>query len=462
MNQLLSRPSIAFVNLSESIQNIFTEYAVNRKIDCSFFKSEQLNKESRLFSRPNWDLLIFDSQIPIDQFDSLKEQSPNLPMIPWPDDDSWGEFEVKSVLNFLLLSVGLDHVSGLQVGGAVKPPTLLNDKEKDCPIIGQSELILSAIKDAKRVAGSEANIFLFGESGTGKELFAKFIHAQSHNSSGPFIAINCTAIPEALLESELFGHVKGSFTGAIANKVGLFEEAEGGTLFLDEIGDLSMALQVKLLRVIQERTIRRVGDTQYKPIHVRIISATHKNLVKEIMEDRFREDLYYRLNVIPIRIPSLRNRIDDILPLARHFLDVFSKENHSSVKAFSKEAIQYLETHTWKGNVRELQNAIERAVVMAEGEVIREQDFCNELEVVLKDSSENNENLTHQFSLKFDGRLPRLSEAIEKYIEFAVQFNGGAKDKTARELGIDRKTLYKKLNHITSHEASTENRSLMQ
>lgn len=437
MNQQLSRPSIAFVNVEESVKSDFAIYAGDHQIDCSFFRTEDLLQNSDVLYHSNWDMLIFDSNISIDLLEPIKKRNQNLPLIPWTGLDDFGQFEMKSIIKFLLLSIELKRRSSLD--------NKINETDESCPIIGQSKLILSAIKNAKRVASSEANIFLFGESGTGKELFAKFIHAQSHNSSGPFIAINCTAIPESLLESELFGHVKGSFTGAYTNKVGLFEEVEGSTLFLDEIGDLSMTLQVKLLRVIQERKIRRVGDTQYKKIHVRIISATHKNLSKEILANRFREDLYYRLNVIPIKIPSLRNRTDDILPLARHFLDLFLKENHSNQKIFSKEAIRYLETHSWKGNVRELQNAIERAVVMADGELIVEKDFLSDLDPV--ETSLNELLSENQFKLNFDDHLPLLSEAIEKYIEFAVSFNGGAKDKTARELGIDRKTLYKKLNH---------------
>jgi len=435
--QIASRPNIAFLNISQTVQNLVKKNDSNQKFECSFYSLDEIAEKSEAIQKFNWDLLIYDSSSSLQHTNPFKNLNTNLPMIPWPDDDSSGEYEIQSIFNFLTLFVELK--------GQVKSKNMDPSKGINCPIIGQSEMILAAIKDSKRVAGSEANIFLYGESGTGKEIFAKYIHDQSQNSKGPFIAINCTAITETLLESELFGHVKGSFTGAISNKVGLFEEAEGGSLFLDEIGDLSMGLQVKLLRVIQERKIRRVGDTQYKPIQVRIISATHKNLIKEIAEGRFREDLYYRLNVIPICIPSLKNRTEDILPLALHFLAHFLKENDSKVKIFSKDAIQYMENHVWKGNVRELQNAIERAVVMADGDLINKADFFSKFDQVEESFSEESGN---QFNLKFNGNLPLLSEAMEKYIEFAVHFNSGAKDKTARELGIDRKTLYKKLNHV--------------
>src|SRR3989344_2014217 len=242
-------------------------------------------------------------------------------------------------------------------------------------IIGKSASFRQVLDLAKRVSSSTANVFISGESGTGKEVIAKAIHSLGNRRKAPFVAINCSAIPENLLESELFGHAKGAFTGAIEKKVGLFEEAEGGTLFLDEIGDLSLPLQAKLLRVLQDRKIKRIGENQLRNINVRIISATHKDLFKEIGEKHFREDLFFRLNVIPIKIPPLRERKEDVVPLAEFFLKKYTALNASNAKGFSKEALEKLLSNPWKGNVRELENAVERAVVLSSGEWIQPENL---------------------------------------------------------------------------------------
>lgn len=309
-------------------------------------------------------------------------------------------------------------------------------------IIGRSPKFLSALDIARRVAPSSASILITGESGTGKEIFAQFIHAQSQRKNGPFVAINCAAIPENLLESELFGHAKGSFTGAQDKRVGLFEEAENGTLFLDEVGDLSMPLQAKLLRVLQERKIKRVGENQDRSINCRIISATHRELAHEVQEGRFREDLYFRLNVIPILIPPLRDRPEDLLPLANEFLIKYAKQNHCLSKPLSKEAVRFILENHWRGNVRELENAIERAVVLSQGAEISPEDFLPTSEPVeISDGS-------NTFLIRYADRLPTLDEVTRKYIVYAVARKGGARDQTAREIGIDRKTLYKRLKSL--------------
>lgn len=320
-------------------------------------------------------------------------------------------------------------------------PLLLNLK-----IIGKSPCFLKALEMAKRVAKSHANIFITGESGTGKEVFAQLIHNESHNKKGPFVAINCSAIPENLLESELFGHSKGAFTGANDKKIGLFESAENGTLFLDEIGDLSLSLQAKLLRVLQERTIKRVGENQNRPINCRIISATHKNLAAEVNESKFREDLFFRLNVIPITIPPLRERSEDIIPLADTFVKKFSFENGKSIKSFTDDAIDFITLNQWRGNVRELENTIERAVILSENDQISASDLISINPYInnLDNETEPKKNV-NIFSIKCPKQLPLLEEIIQRYIEFAVETNGGARDRTAKEIGIDRKTLYKRI-----------------
>ena len=241
-------------------------------------------------------------------------------------------------------------------------------------IIGQSEAMQKVFDVVGKVADNKSNVLICGESGTGKELIARAIHYKSARSQRPFVTINCSALPEPLLESELFGHMKGSFTGAIANKAGLFEVADGGSIFLDEIGETTPATQVKLLRVIQEREFRRVGGIQDMKVDVRIIAATNKDLEKSVAEGTFREDLYYRLDVIPIHLPPLRLRIGDIPLLAQHFLEQFSKESGKPVPSLTPGVMQLLLAHEWKGNVRELENFIERVVAFATGSTIAEED----------------------------------------------------------------------------------------
>ena len=312
-------------------------------------------------------------------------------------------------------------------------------------VIGKSAGFKKALELAKRVSSSQANILITGESGSGKEVIAKAVHELGDKKEGPFVAINCSAIPENLLESELFGHAKGAFTGANDKKVGLFEEANKGTLFLDEIGDLSLPLQAKLLRVLQERKVKRIGENQYRDISARIICATHKDLKKEVAEGRFREDLFFRLNVIPIYMPPLRERKDDILPLSEYFLKKFAIMNNVQVKGFSKEAISKLENYEWKGNVRELENAIERAVVLTTTEFIQPEDLPTEDTF----SSEPIPQELQPAGLSFQHEKPiTLEELSKKYIQYIFEKNEGAKEQTAKDLGIDRKTLYRKLKEM--------------
>lgn len=312
-------------------------------------------------------------------------------------------------------------------------------------VIGKSQGFKKALELAKRVSSSQANVLITGESGSGKEVIARAVHELGDKKEGPFVAINCSAIPENLLESELFGHAKGAFTGAHDKKIGLFEEANKGTLFLDEIGDLTLSLQAKLLRVLQERKVKRIGENQYRDITARIICATHKDLRREVAEGRFREDLYFRLNVIPIYMPPLRERRDDILPLSEYFLKKYAVMNNADVKGFSKEAIQKLENYEWKGNVRELENAIERAVVLTTSEFIQPEDLPTEEIYPLSSEEQSGTDL----GLSFEQDKPvTLDELCKKYIQFIFDKNEGAKEQTAKDLGIDRKTLYRKLKEM--------------
>ena len=237
-------------------------------------------------------------------------------------------------------------------------------------IIGKSAKIVEVFDTIRKIADSFSTVMVTGESGTGKELVAQAIHVNSPRRDKPFISVNCGAIPEGLMESELFGHVKGAFTGAVVNKVGLFSAADGGTLFLDEITEIPSLLQVKLLRAIQEREIRRVGDTKDIKVDVRLIAATNKDLESAVGSGTLREDLFYRLNVIPIHIPSLRERVEDIPLLVAHFLQKFGKALGKDVRGVSQEALALLEQYHWPGNIRELENVVERALVLGTGEVL--------------------------------------------------------------------------------------------
>ena len=322
-------------------------------------------------------------------------------------------------------------------------------------IIGKSAGFRAALDLAKKVASSQAHILITGESGAGKEVIAKAVHQMGPRAKEPFVTINCSAIPETLLESELFGHAKGSFTGAIDKKVGLFEEAEGGTLFLDEIGDMTLQLQAKLLRVLQEKKIRRIGENQQRGIDVRIVAATHKDLRFEVQERRFREDLYFRLNVIPIRIPPLRQRKEDILPLAEFFLKKYSALNNISLTGFSREATDHLLNNQWRGNVRELENTVERAVVLATTSVIEQKDLVDFEKQSQEEVIETTvptimvaPKLTTEMTLEkivMNERTLKLEELCQIYILKVLRKNNESKEKTAKELGIDRKTLYRKL-----------------
>lgn len=328
-------------------------------------------------------------------------------------------------------------------------------------MIGRSQALEKIAYQAKRVAKTTSSVLITGESGTGKDVLARAIHALSDRANKPFIAINCTAIPENLLESELFGHSKGSFTGALKDKIGLFEEANGGTLFLDEIGDMDIQLQSKLLRVLQERRIRKIGEVRDIEIDVRIISATHKNLSKLIQEAKFREDLFYRLNVIPLHVPSLRERPEDILPLATYFLKKFTALNKKEILSFSKDSLDFLNHNPWYGNIRELENTIERAVILCENGQIQLADLASGTSPIKKNMalpsslSSPNEQKNHSPAQASSNEnvivlpaLMTLDQVAKQYILFSLKRNNDCKEKTAKELKIDRKTLYRKLSEM--------------
>jgi len=310
-----------------------------------------------------------------------------------------------------------------------RPPAFTN-------IIGTSDAIQKIFSIMEKVIPSKSNILITGESGTGKGMVAEAIHESGPRKDKPFISINCGAIPENLLESELFGHKKGSFTSAIEDKKGLITMANTGTLFLDEVGELPPALQVKLLNVIQTRELTPVGDTRVITVDVRIIAATNADLMQRVKEGRFREDLFYRLNVIEIKMPPLRERKDDMPLLIKHYIDVFAKETGKDIKDIDYEAMQALLAYDWPGNIRELRNTIERAVVLADGEVITIHD------------------LTDKFrTLDIEGvSTSSLRQALDhfemEYVRRSLAESKGNKEATAAKLGIDLATLYRKLKKL--------------
>jgi two-component system response regulator HydG len=288
------------------------------------------------------------------------------------------------------------------------------------------------------VAPSEATVMITGESGTGKELIAGVIHFNSPRKDGPFIKINCAAITETLLESELFGHEKGAFTGADRRKEGRFYQAHGGTLFLDEVSEMTLTMQVKLLRVLQERELTRVGGEKVITVDVRVIAATNKNLLELKNKGVFREDLYYRLNVVSLEIPPLRKRIEDIPLLARHFLEMFAKKNRKEIKGFTPVAMDRLIRYDWPGNVRELMNAVERAVVLARTDYLDDTDFT-----IMQNLSRQPDEPLPVFVEK-DNHIS-LEQVEKATILRTLKFVAGNKSEAARRLGITRKTLHKKL-----------------
>jgi DNA-binding NtrC family response regulator len=297
-------------------------------------------------------------------------------------------------------------------------------------IIGESAALRKIIDEVRKISDAKSTVLLLGETGTGKELFARVIHHNSSRRDMPFVPINCSAIPETLLETELFGHVRGAFTGAVATKKGILEEAEGGTVFLDEIGDMSLSLQAKLLRVIEDQVIRPVGGTKGLKADIRFITATNRDLKAAVREGDFREDLYYRINVISLQIPPLRERTEDIAALSRYYLARYAREVGKQVKSITPEAMDLMQQYRWSGNVRELQNVIERAILISEGDSI----LPEHLPVGVRSET------TFQLDV-FEKKL-----SIEDYTKaFIVRFQGDYNEQQLADmLGITRKSLWEK------------------
>lgn len=401
------------------------------------------------FSEEDIDLIISDINMPemdgMELTERVRKRAPEIPVVlitAFGSIDSAIEATRRGAYDYIVKPLKLAELSvtverGIRLRRLKKENEILRDQVSQSwsygKLIGKSKSMRNVFDLIERVSKATANVLITGESGTGKEMVARSIHEQGPRASKPFVALNCSSIPENLLESELFGHVKGSFTGAVNNKIGLFEEAHGGSIFLDEIGDMDITLQAKVLRVLQERKIKPVGSNQEKSVDVRVIAATHKDLTKAIKEDRFREDLYFRLNVVPIVLPSLRHRRDDIPLLVNYFLNKYVAVNQSHVKGFTPEAMTKMVRGYWSGNVRELENVVERVVVLCAKEWVDVDDL----------PLTENEGGEDFFALATVD-LPTVEELEKRYIGLVLEKTGGKKEKAAQILGINRRTLYRK------------------
>jgi two-component system response regulator HydG len=345
-------------------------------------------------------------------------------------------------LDFDLLKLSIERAcehAGLRVENADLKARLEDDFERP-DIIGKSASMKALLDMLAMVAPSEATVLITGESGTGKELIAKSLHANSPRREHPLVTVNCAALTESLLESELFGHEKGAFTGADRRREGRFRQAEGGTLFMDEVGEMSSRMQAKLLRVLQEKEIQRVGSEKTLTVDVRMVAATNRDLEEDVQAGRFREDLYYRLNVMHLAVPPLRERREDIPLLAQHFLQKYARRNRKAVKGFAPLAMDMFLKYDWPGNVRELENAVERAVILAPGEHVTEK----QLPLAIVRQHPDGERIPDAGLPTTDGT--RTLEAMEKEaIAATLAATDGNKSETARRLGISRKTLHNKL-----------------
>jgi two-component system response regulator HydG len=399
-----------------------------------------------------YDLVIMDVRMPdvdgIEAMQKIKQISPDIPVIIMTAYASVGTAvdALKSgAYDYLIKPLDIDELK-LLVDKALRYHQLeqenlflkerLNDRFDFSNIIGRSPAMQKLFETIALVAPSEATVLIAGESGTGKELIANAIHQNSPRKDSVLIKVNCAALPETLLESELFGHEKGAFTGAITRKQGRFQLAHKSSIFLDEIAEMAPATQAKILRVLQEREFEPVGSTQTMKVDTRVIAATNRNLEEEIQAGRFREDLYYRLNVVTVDVPSLRQRRDDIPLLADFFLKRYAQKNRRVIKGFTPRATDLLMRYDWPGNVRELENIIERAVIMARGEMITPLEFSAELQALAENAEDAEIDLSPGRSLK---------EVEKVMILRTLKETGGNRTHAARVLGISRRTLQLKL-----------------
>lgn len=411
----------------------------------------------RIVETENPDIILLDIWMEdIDGIEVLKRIKSSFPMIPIIMISGHGTIETAvqttklGAFDFIEKPLSLEKVL-IMIKNALNYRKVQEENiylkttfMKDEIILGNSAPIKKLLEDIDKVAPTNSWVLITGENGSGKELVAKLIHKKSKRNDKPFIDVNCAAIPEELIESELFGHEKGSFTGAIEQKKGKFDLANGGTLFLDEIGDMSLKTQAKILRILQEQKFERVGGHNVIKVDVRVIAATNKDLIEEINNGNFREDLYYRLNVVPLHVPPLRERKEDIPVLAKYFLNKFSIEHSGYARRLSDEAINMLLKNNWKGNVRELKNLMERIVILEDSDIITDKHIKKFLLISGTVNIESCEELISSYS--------NLNEAVnifeKMFIEKKIKLNNGNISKTAESIGITRRNLYRKMKSL--------------
>ncbi len=447
------KPNVLIVEDEQSMADMLRTDFRLREIDSTWCPNA--DEAIRQLKQFDFDCVMTDVNMPglsgLQLCDQINRDYPDLPVIVMT---AFGSLETAisairvGAYDFVTKPVEMELLA-LTINRAIKQSRLQNQVRRLSQqvstssqfgdLIGGSPTVMELYDQLERVADSETSILLTGESGTGKELVARTIHDKSRRRNNSFVPINCGALPEALLESELFGHVKGAFTDARADRKGLFLEADGGTLFLDEIGEMPMSMQVKLLRVLEERVIRPVGGNKETSVDVRIFSATNRDLQAAIEEGRFREDLFYRINVIQLELPPLRSRGTDVLQIGNHFVHHFAKKADKKVAAISDAAAERLLNYSWPGNIRELRNVIERAVALTRHEQLVVEDLPKQVR----------EFQSRQFLI--DGSDPTallpLEEIERRYILHVLDSVDNNKSIAARILGLDRKTLYRKLKH---------------
>ncbi len=439
----------------DTVSAILTKHEYSVDTSCSGYEALQM------LSIRTYDLVLLDLNMPlisgIDTLKRIQKIDPGLPVIILTGDSrvgtvvdamklgaydffpkplDWEKLEI-AIKNALITKELRGEVSRLK--GQLK------NKYSFDQIVGNSKSMQDVFRSLERVVETNVTVSIRGESGTGKELLARSIHFSGLRKQKPFVAVNCAAIPESLLESELFGHEKGAFTGAIARRVGKFEQADGGTLFLDEIGDMPHSTQVKILRVLQERRFQRVGGTETVEVDVRVISATNKNLEEEMKEGNFREDLYYRINVYPIFVPPLRKRREDIPALAGFFLEKYNQQYRKKIKAILPQTMDYLMNYEWPGNVREFENILERSFLHASNGVLAAEHLPITITSFKESLNSSDSFIDLKKVVSLTKQITPLKDLEKEVLQQALKLTNYNMSSAALELGIGRTTLYRKL-----------------
>jgi two-component system, NtrC family, nitrogen regulation response regulator NtrX len=449
-------PRILIIDDERSIRSTLREILEYEKYE--IVEANDGAEGLQLLKKEDFDLVMCDIKMPkmdgMEVLSAASEIKPDLPFIMISGHgtiDTAVEATKKGAYDFLQKPPDLNRLL-ITVRNALEKKELVTETKilkrkvsKTRDILGQSSPIIRIKDTIEKVAPTEARVLITGENGSGKELVARWIHEKSNRANGPLIEVNCAAIPSELIESELFGHEKGSFTSAIKQRIGKFEQANGGTLFLDEIGDMSMSAQSKVLRALQENKITRVGGEKEIPVDVRIIAATNKDLFKEIEENNFRMDLYHRLSVIIIHVPTLNERSDDIPEIAQSFLSEICEEYGVPTKKFSAGAIKALQNYQWTGNIRELRNMVERLIILSDKE-ITEQDVTSNSGANRKNMGLESTSIGTGFNYEQYNSYQDFKDEVEKeYILHKLEKNGWNVTKTAEEMEIQRSHLYNKI-----------------